>query len=170
MPTSPVTLRRARCACGSVVLEMSGEPIIASACYCDDCQEAARQIAQLPGATPVMDSDGGTPYLIYRKDRMTCVEGAEHLHGHRLKPASPTRRVIAGCCNSAMYLDFEKGHWYSIHRRNFDGDMPAVQMHVQTKFKPGHAAEAGSVQTYAGYPPTFMMKLVAARVAMLFHL
>ena len=32
--------------------------------------------------------------------------GQQYLEEHRLKPESPTRRVIAKCCNSAMFLDF----------------------------------------------------------------
>jgi len=45
-------------------------------------------------------SDGGTDYVLYRKDRVQCVTGQEYLEEHRLKPDSPTRRVIATCCNS----------------------------------------------------------------------
>ena len=50
---------------------------------------------------PVLNPDGGTDYVLYRKDRVQCVTGQEHLEEHRLKPDSPTRRVIATCCNSA---------------------------------------------------------------------
>jgi hypothetical protein len=42
--------------------------------------------------------------------------GQEHLEEHRLEPDSPTRRVIAKCCNSAMFVDFTKGHWVSMFR------------------------------------------------------
>ncbi|MCG6856649.1 MAG: hypothetical protein LJE67_01125 [Salaquimonas sp.] len=54
---------------------------------------------------------------------MRCLQGAECLGEHRLKPDSPTRRVVATCCNTAMFADFTKGHWISIYRDrlNLDG-------------------------------------------------
>ena len=52
----------------------------------------------------------------YRKDHVHCTQGASLLGEHRLKPESPTRRIVASCCNTAMFLDFTKGHWISIYR------------------------------------------------------
>jgi hypothetical protein len=43
-------------------------------------------------------------------------EGFPRVEEHRLKPDSPTRRVVATCCNSAMFLDVTKGHWLSMYR------------------------------------------------------
>ena len=37
-------LFQAHCACGRVEFEAKGDPLAAVACYCDDCQAAARQI------------------------------------------------------------------------------------------------------------------------------
>ena len=89
----------ARCSCGAVKLTASGQPIVASVCYCDDCQAAARQIATLAGSSNVADSDGGTEYLLFRKDRFSCSEGSQHLRPVRLKDTSATRRMIASCCS-----------------------------------------------------------------------
>ena len=66
----------ASCACGSVELQASGTPIVGVVCYCDDCQEGGRRIEALAKAGPVQDPDGGTAYLLYRKDRLECVKGA----------------------------------------------------------------------------------------------
>jgi hypothetical protein len=159
----------ARCSCGRVEFETSGAPILSAACYCDDCQEGSRQIERLPSAPPVQDPDGGTAYLLYRKDRMKCAKGAEHLRDHRIKEGSHTRRVVTTCCNSAMFLDFQKGHWFSVYRARFEGDVPPLQMRVQTKFKPQNSKDPGDVPSYAGFPLKFMFKLVAARVAMLLN-
>ena len=79
----------------------SGRPILTASCYCASCQEAGSRFEQLASAPPVLNPDGGTDYVLYRKDRVQCVTGQEHLEEHRLKPDSPTRRVIATCCNSA---------------------------------------------------------------------
>ena len=93
----------AMCQCGKVKFEAVGPPILSGSCYCTSCQEAGRQIEQLASAPPVLDSDSGTGLILYRKDRVQCMMGQQYLEEHRLKPDSPTRRVIAKCCNSAMF-------------------------------------------------------------------
>jgi hypothetical protein len=154
----------ARCACGRVELEAIGAPIARTVCYCDDCQVGARQIEALPNGRSVLDPDGGSAYLLYRKDRMRCAKGAELLRDYRIKSESPTRRVVASCCNSALFLDYQKGHWFSMYRGRFAGDVPPLQMRMQTKSAPG--AVPNDVPSYSGYPPKFMAKLMLARVAM----
>jgi hypothetical protein len=54
------------CACGQFAVEAVGTPITSVSCYCDDCQEGARQIHALPNALAVQDQDGGNAYLVYR--------------------------------------------------------------------------------------------------------
>jgi hypothetical protein len=157
----------ARCACGSVELEAIGAPIMSTVCYCDDCQEGARRIEALPNARPVRDPDGGTAYVLYRKDRVECSRGAWLLQGYKIGEKSATNRVVATCCNSAMFLNFEKGHWLSVYRARFEGDVPPLQMRVQTKFKPENGDVPSDVPSYPGYPLKFMAKLAAARIAML---
>jgi hypothetical protein len=168
MPDASKQNRIVRCSCGSVELETSGAPILRAICYCDDCQEAGRQIERLQNAPPFLDPDGGTDFLLYRKDRLKCVKGAELLRDHKLKEESATRRVVATCCNSAMFLDFQKGHWFSVYRARFADEVPPLQMRIQTKSRPEAAADTGDIPSHAGYPPRFMLKLIAARIAMLF--
>ena len=90
----------AMCQCGKVKFEAVGPPILTGSCYCTSCQEAGRQFEQLASAPPVLDPDSGTGLILYRKDRVQCMVGQQYLEEHRLKPDSPTRRVIAKCCNS----------------------------------------------------------------------
>ena len=106
----------ASCRCGAVAFEATGAPIVSTACYCESCQEAGRRIEQLADAPPVLDADGGTAFILYRKDRVRCVHGGERLTEHRLKPDSPTRRMVSNCCNSAMFLEFSRGHWLTLYR------------------------------------------------------
>jgi hypothetical protein len=120
-----------------VKFEAAGNAIMSVVCYCDDCQEGARKIEMLPDALPVHDSDGGTAYILYRKDRFSCVKGDQLLKDVRIRENSPTRRVVASCCNSAMFLDFKKGHWLSVYRARFPDNTPPVEMRIQTRFKPG---------------------------------
>jgi len=167
MPEPPKNRTTARCTCGMVGLEAIGAPIMSVVCYCDDCQEGARRIEALPNARPVRDPDGGTAYVLYRKDHVARSRGAGLLQGYKIGEESATERVVATCCNSAMYLDFEKGHWLSVYRARFAGDAPPLQMRVQTKFKPENGDVEGDVPGYPGYPLKFMAKLAAARISML---
>jgi len=167
MPEPPRNRMTAQCACGGVELEASDAPIISVACYCDDCQEGARQIEALPNAPPVRDTDGGSAYVLYRKDRVECSRGAQFLQDYKIREESPTARVVATCCNSAMFLNYEKGHWFSVYRARFQGDVPPLQMRIHTKFKPENGDVPSDVPSYPTWPLKFLTKLLAARIAML---
>jgi hypothetical protein len=144
-----------------------GAPILGAACYCGDCQKGGEQIEALDDARAFRDAHGGTPYLLFRKDRVQTVRGSESLRDHRLDEASPTRRVVASCCNTAMYLDFTKGHWFSIYRARFGEDAPPLQMRIFTKEKRGEEPLPGDVPIYPTFPLKFIATLMAARLAML---
>ena len=161
------------CSCGAVQCQATGRPIVTAACYCDDCQRGSHEIEQLPTAGPVLEADGGTAYVLYRKDRFRCTQGGGLLRNLRLKDSSPTKRIVAGCCNSAMYLDFQKGHWISVYRARLQGPVPDVQMHIQTQFKP-HPDSAtapdratAKIRSYRAHSPRLLAKLLLARLAML---
>lgn len=162
------TVVTAACACGRVELKAIGRPIASSVCYCDDCQQGARQIEALPRAGAVSDGDGGTAYVLYRKDRFACSQGGELLKRYKLEESSATNRVVATCCNSALFVDFDKGpHWVSAYRARFLGVLPPLQYRMCTKFKPEGATLPDDVPCYRGYPPGLIVKLLASRVAML---
>lgn len=166
MPRNSLTT--IRCTCGSVVLELTGQPIITSVCYCHDCQAGAGTIEALPNAAPVRDPDGGTAYVIYRKDRVKCVAGAELLKSYKLDQKTATNRIVASCCNSAMMLNFDDSkHWVDVYRKRFTENAPPVEMRVCTRFAPGNLAPADGVPGYPGFAPRFIVKLLAARLAML---
>jgi hypothetical protein len=141
---------------------------VAVACYCDDCQQGSRQLETLPNAGPVLDADGGTAYVLYRKDRFECTKGRELLRDLRLEERSPTSRVVSECCNSAMYLDFEKGHWVCVYRARFRGAAPPVQMRMQTRFKPHPDRAPSDIPSYRAFPPMLLAKILFARIAMFF--
>jgi hypothetical protein len=156
------------CACAQK-FEAVGRPILTGSCYCTSCQEAGRQFEQLASAPPVLDSDSGTGLILYRKDRVQCLMGQQYLEEHRLKPDSPTRRVIAKCCNSAMFLDFTKGHWLSMFRNRFPTGAPPLEMRVMTKERRVGIELADDVPNYSGHSGKFMLKLIAAWIAMGFR-
>ncbi|MGZ5920715.1 MAG: GFA family protein [Rhizomicrobium sp.] len=159
----------AKCQCGKVEFKASGPPILTTACYCTDCQTAGRQFEQLPSAPPMLDPDSGTGMILYRKDRVQCAKGQEFLEERRLKPTSPTRRVVATCCNSAMFLDFTKGHWLSMFRNRFGAGAPPLEMRVMTKERRAGVALADDVPNYPGRSGKFMRKLLTSWAAMGFR-
>src|ERR1700740_2842170 len=123
MTPSPTLI--ATCSCGGVELKAVGRPIVSSICYCDDCQRGARQIEALPNAPAVRDPDGGTAYILYRKDRFECSKAATQLGPYKRREASRTNRIVATCCNSAMFMNFDSGlHWVSAYRARFHGELP----------------------------------------------
>lgn len=157
------------CQCGKVKFEAVGPPILTASCYCTSCQEAGRQFEQLASAPPVLDADGGTGVILYRKDRVQCVTGQEYLGERRLKPDSPTRRVVATCCNSAMFLDFTKGHWLSMYRNRFPAGAPPLEMRIMTKERRVGVELAGDLPNHSGYSARLMLKLIAAWITMGFR-
>lgn len=158
----------ATCSCGRVELRASGAPIVSAVCYCADCQTGSRRIEELPGAGPVREPEGGTAYILYRKDRIACSKGAALLKSYKIKEGSHTNRVVASCCNSAMFMNFDKGpHWVSAYRARFRGNLPPLQMRVCTKSKPNDVVLPDDVPSYPGYPLPLIAKLLMSRVAML---
>jgi hypothetical protein len=157
------------CQCGAVAFEAVGTPIVSTACYCASCQEAGRRLEQLAGAPPVLDADGATACVLYRKDRVRPLRGGERLEAHRLKPESPTRRVVATCCNSAMFLDFTKGHWLTLYRGRLPESAPPLEMRVMTSERREGVELPGDAPNYATYSGRFMWKLLTAWAAMGFR-
>ncbi len=157
----------ARCACGNVELEARGDPITSVVCYCASCQQGSRQIEALPNGRPVCGPDGGTAYVLYRKDRVEYSKGSRLLRGLKLGDESSTRRVVASCCDSPVFLVFEKGHWLSMYRTALRGDVPPPEMRVHTKSKPAGTDLPNDVPNYSGYSSKFMAKLLGAWIAML---
>ena len=156
----------ASCVCGSVELDALGAPIVSAVCYCDDCQTGARRIQALSNAALVQDADGGTAYLLYRKDRLTCTKGAERLKGLKIRDKSATNRVVASCCGSPMMLNFDDGKpWISVYRARFEGDVPPLQMRINTRFRAGSSPLPNDLPSYAGFPLRFIARLVGAWIA-----
>lgn len=166
MPDLP--LLAARCDCGAVEVEARGPPILVTACHCDDCQEAGRRLAALPGRRSPVGEAGGTDALMLRRDRVRIARGADRLESHRLKPDSRTQRLVASCCGTPMLLDFAPGHWIDAYRAAFGPAAPPVEMRVMTKFAPAGSIPAG-VPAARTHSAAFFARLLAAWVPMLLH-
>jgi hypothetical protein len=157
-----------RCSCWNVEVKLIGPPIACAACYCQDCDAGARQIEVLPNAAPVRDTDSATSCVLYRKDRVKCSNGAQVLQGRKIKEKSVTNRVVATCCNTAMFVDFDRGpHWVSVYRARLERDAPALQMRINTKFRRANNHLPNDVPSHPTFPLSLAAKLIASRIAML---
>jgi hypothetical protein len=156
----------ARCSCGRVEYQTTGRPIVSLVCFCSDCQAGSQQLEALRGAGSVRDADGGSAYVVYRKDRVQCVRGVELLEKHKLREGSATNRVAASCCNAAMVMCFDDArHWVPVYRPRLVGAAPSAEMRICTKSAPG-SSHASDVPGYPGFPIKLLAKLLAARIAM----
>jgi len=168
--TQETKMRTASCQCGAVTLELTGKPIMAATCYCHSCQTAGRAFASAPGAPGVVGSDGGTPYVLMRKDRIEWLSGSERLEEHRLKPDSPTRRFVARCCNSPVALEFTKGHWLSVYSGRIPEDeRPPAEMRTIVGDRPEGVELPGDIPNYRTPSGKFMWRLLTAWAAMGFR-
>ena len=157
----------ARCSCGRVEYQTTGRPIVIPVCFCNDCQAGSQQLEALPGAGSVRDPDGGTAYVVYRKDRVQCARGAELLQSHKLRDGSATSRVAASCCSSSMLMRFDDArHWVPVYRARLVGAVPDAEMRICTRSAPG-SLHSSDVPSYPGFPIKLFARLLAARIAML---
>ena len=125
------------CRCGAVRLEVEKAPMVAAECYCNSCRSAGERLAALPGGVPMLNDKGGTPYELYRKDRVRFVAGEELLRAFRLTPTSPTRRVVASCCNTPLFAEFQNGHWLSLYADLWPAQSrPPMQLRTMTSDLP----------------------------------
>jgi hypothetical protein len=126
----------AQCRCGAVEIGGWGDPLVVAACYCDDCQAASERLAASANGAPAARADGGTEFMVFRRDRIACMRDAENLQPMRLTAASKTRRMIADCCATPMYVSFDdKRPWVSALRAGFGAGAPPVEMRICTRFR-----------------------------------
>jgi hypothetical protein len=126
-------------------------------------------LEKLLGAEPLLDQYGASRLVLYRKDRFACLSGDEQLKEIRLRPDSTTRRVVAICCNSAMFLEFTKGHWINIYgQRWLPGAMPQPELRTMTMDLPEGTTLPDDIPNYRRQSFAFFTKLMSAWIAMRF--
>ncbi|EAR09105.1 GFA family protein [Reinekea blandensis] len=158
------------CRCGQVSLIVYQQPIISVECLCRDCQQAGRLFKTLPDAPAIMDNNNATRFELYRKDRVTWQLGEANLKEHRLTADSDTRRVIATCCNTPMFLEFTKGHWLSIYGALWAAEtLPPLALRTMTKDAPASVSLPNDVPNPNTHNVAFFYRLLRAWAAMGFR-
>ncbi len=161
---------RLRCACGRVELAVEGAPILSAECCCTSCRTAGARLEQLPGAKPLLGKHGVTRFVLYRKDRVRFLAGADLLAELRLAPGASTRRVVATCCNAPVFLDFEKGHWLSLYGGLWPpGTLPRLEMRTMASDLPDASVLPDDVPNARRQSLAFFAKLLGAWAAMGFR-
>lgn len=158
------------CACGQVHLEVEGAPIVNAECCCNSCRAAGARLQALPSAPPILEPSGATRFVLYRKDRIGFVKGAALLKEFHLTPESKTRRVVATCCNTPVFLEFHNGHWLSLYGCLWpEGTLPALEMRTMTIDLPAGTALPDDVPNARRQTFSFFVKLLSAWIAMGFR-
>ena len=103
------------------------------------CRTAGREFDARSRVAPIVDINGGTPVVLWRKDRVNCLRGCERLKAYRLTAESLSRRMVASCCETPMFGDFTEGFWISIYRGRIP-DAPLPSMRVMTSDMPAGLA------------------------------
>ncbi len=157
-------------ACRKVRLDLTGAPMVSAECCCASCRTAGMRMQALPGAPRILTDHGATPFVLYRKDRVRIAEGAGQLAGFRLTPKSHSRRVVAACCNTPMFLDFEAGHWLSLYGALWPaGTRPALEMRTMTQDLDDRSVLPDDVPNPKKHMLSFFARLLGAWVAMGFR-
>lgn len=158
------------CDCGQVTLSVQGDHILSAECLCADCQKAGAELQTLPNGKAVVDNKGATRFVLYRKDRVRCEQGQSLLHEHRLTADSKTRRVVATCCNTPMFLEFTQGHWLSLYGDLWPPEaIPPLEMRTVTKETPPGVVLPDDVPNLKTHSFRFFVRLLGAWAAMGFR-
>lgn len=159
------------CECGQTALQADGRHIVSVECCCNSCRQAGAYLQSLPAAPPLLEANGVTRFVVHRKDRIRCVRGAETMREHRLSPAATTRRVVATCCNTPMFLEFMSGHWLSLYGRRYPpAALPRLEMRTMASDLPAAGAELpNDVPNARTQSAKFFAKLLVAWAAMGFR-
>ena len=158
------------CTCGEVRLEVTGPPIIVAECCCNSCRAAGDTFAALAGAPSFRTPYGTTPYVLERKDRVRFVRGAEQLREFRLTPDSPTRRVVATCCNTPVFLEMKGAHWLSLYTHLWPEEArPKPELRTMTGDLPDASALPADIPNLKTHTVSFYARLLGAWIAMGFR-
>jgi len=124
----------------------------------------------LPAAPAVLETNGATRFVLYRKDRVRFLKGTHLLKELRLTPEAKTRRVVATCCNTPVFLEFTNGHWLSLYGRLWPaGTLPPLEMRTMTSDLPAGSALPDDVPNGKRQSFSFFVKLLGAWIAMGFR-
>jgi hypothetical protein len=97
-----------------------------------------------------------------------CARGETLLKEYKILPESHTVRMVAACCNAAMWLRFDdQKHWVDLYRARCSGAVPPLRMRICTRFAPKRERIPNDVPCFPGYPARFLLRLLWAKFLMM---
>jgi hypothetical protein len=103
---------------------------------------------------------------LIRANRFSVTAGADKLTAHKLRPNSNTSRMVASCCNSALYLAFDKGpHWVSTVSNRSVGEVPRPRYRVMTRYRTSPLPFPDSVPTAKRFSWPFLGTMIRDAIA-----
>ncbi len=155
------------CACEKVQIEVAGAPIISAECHCNSCRAFGARLQREQGSPPFLEANGGTRFNLYRKDRIRFIKGTDLLGEVFLTHDAKTRRVIATCCNTPIYLEFSHAHWLNLYGDLWPkGAQPALDLRTMTSDLADRSALPNDVPNKKRQSIAFFGKLLGAWFAM----
>ena len=99
-------IRTAKCKCGEVEFQLTGEPLFnAPWCCCDDCVTAALYVdnkAKAEGKTNIscleVDNPQTQVHALFPVDSIRLVKGGDKICKFKNKPGSNAVRTYTSCC------------------------------------------------------------------------
>ena len=156
------------CTCGATRLEVSGAPIAVTECLCTSCRAAAAHLSTLLGVPSMLTAYGATPAAEYRKDRVRILAGADRLAEYRRSTGS--RRVVATCCNTPVFLEMKGAHWLSLYLHLWPADArPAPTLRTMVGDLADPSALPDDIPNRKSHSVSFYAKLLGAWIAMGFR-
>ena len=161
------SVQQVACRFGEVTLNLTGTPIACVDCCCNSCRAAGLRLQRLPGAQRLLGPHGTTRFVMYRKDRVAFLAGVERLAAFRLSADAGTRRVLATCCNTPLFLELTGGHWLSLYGGLWPEDArPPLQMRTMVGDLPDPSVLPADVPNLKQHSLRFYARLMKAWIAM----
>lgn len=158
------------CRCGRTTLEVKDDPMVVTECLCNSCREAGRRLHVLGIEPPLLTPYGATACAEYRKDRVRLTVGREHLRELRLTATAGTRRVVAGCCQTPLFLEMKGAHWLSVYCHLWpEASRPRATVRTMTADLASTSGLPADIPNLETQSVSFYLKLAAAWIAMGFR-
>lgn len=104
---------------------------------------------------------------MYRKDRVEFLAGFERLAAFRLSADAGSRRVLATCCNTPVFLELKGGHWLSLYGGLWpENAQPPLQMRTMVGDLPDPSVLPADVPNLKQHSLRFYARLMKAWIAM----
>lgn len=162
-------VHRLQCRCGQVQLDVRGTHIASAECHCNSCRGAAvRLLGESATPATLLEPNGGTRYVLYRKDRVHIVCDPARLRQFRLGASTKTRRVVTACCRTPVFMELHGGHWLSLYASLWPtSTRPALELRTMVSdLDDPSVLPSGGIPNCSHQSLRFYARLLTAWIAM----